>query len=44
MCLLKVDIKLYGFKSTDFKSVVATLKKRGTGTIAKKAAPKKTAK
>jgi hypothetical protein len=33
---MKADIKLYGFKTTDFKGVLATRKKRVT------AAPKKT--
>ena len=41
---MKADIKLYGFKTTDFKGVLATRKKRGTGTAAKKTAAKKTAK
>ena len=41
---MKVDIKLYGFKTTDFKGVLATRKKRGTGTTAKKTAAKKTVK
>jgi hypothetical protein len=41
---MKADIKLYGFKTSDFKGVLATRKKRGTGTAAKKAATKKTAK
>ena len=43
---MKADIKLYGFKTTDFKGVLATRAKRGskTGTAAKKAATKKTAK
>jgi hypothetical protein len=41
---MKADIKLYGFKTTDFKGVLATRKKRGTGTAAKKAAAKKTGK
>ena len=41
---MKADIKLYGFKTTDFKGVLATRKKRGTGTAAKKTAPKRTAK
>ena len=40
---MKSDIKLYGFKTTDFKSVLATRAKRGTGTAAKKAATKKSA-
>lgn len=34
---IKEKIKLFGFKTTDFKGVLATRKKRGT------AAPKKTA-
>lgn len=38
---MKADIKLYGFKTSDFKGVLATRKKRGTGTAAKKAAAKK---
>ena len=37
---MKADIKLYGFKTTDFKGVLATRKKRGTGTVAKKAGTK----
>jgi hypothetical protein len=41
---MKEDIKLYGFKTSDFKGVLATRKKRGTSTAAKKAATKKTAK
>ncbi len=41
---MKADIKLYGFKTTDFKGVLATRKKRGTGTAAKKTTTKKTAK
>jgi hypothetical protein len=41
---MKADIKLYGFKTTDFKGVLATRKKRGTGTAAKKVASKKTTK
>ena len=41
---MKADIKLYGFKTTDFKGVLATRKKRGTGTTAKKAAAKKATK
>jgi hypothetical protein len=41
---MKADIKLYGFKTTDFKGVLATRKKRGTGTTAKKTATKKTVK
>lgn len=39
---MKADIKLYGFKTTDFKGVLATRKKRGTAT--KKVAAKKTTK
>ena len=47
---MKADIKLYGFKTTDFKGILATRTKRGTGTAAaktaavaaKKAAAKKT--
>jgi hypothetical protein len=39
---MKADIKLYGFKTTDFKGVLATRKKRGTTTAAKKTAAKKT--
>ncbi len=39
---MKADIKLYGFKTSDFKGVLATRKKRGTA--AKKAAAKKTMK
>ena len=35
---MKADIKLYGFKTTDFKGVLATRKKRGTDTAAKKTA------
>ena len=38
---MKADIKLYGFKTSDFKGVLATRKKRGTGTAAKKVAAKK---
>ena len=41
---MKADIKLYGFKTTDFKGVLLTRKKRATGTAAKKSAAKKTAK
>jgi hypothetical protein len=39
---MKADIKLYGFKTTDFKGILATRAKRGTGT-ATAAAAKKTA-
>ena len=38
---MKKDIKLYGFKTSDFKGVLATRAKRGT---AKKVATKKTTK
>lgn len=41
---MKADIKLYGFKTSEFKGVLATRKKRGTGTGAKKTAAKKIAK
>lgn len=41
---IKEDIKLFGFKTSDFKGVLATRKKRGTGTAAKKVATKKTTK
>ena len=41
---MKEDIKLFGFKTSDFKGVLATRKKRGTGTVAKKTVAKKTAK
>jgi hypothetical protein len=41
---MKADIKLYGFKTTDFKGVLLTRAKRGTGVAAKKIAAKKTAK
>jgi hypothetical protein len=39
---MKEDIKLFGFKTSDFKGVLATRKKRGTGTAAKKVTAKKT--
>ena len=39
---MKADIKLYGFKTTDFKGVLATRKKRGT--VTKRVAAKKTTK
>ena len=41
---IKEKIKLFGFKTSDFKGVLATRKKRGTGTAAKKTVAKKTAK
>jgi hypothetical protein len=37
---MKEDIKLFGFKTSDFKGVLATRKKRGTAV--KKVATKKT--
>jgi hypothetical protein len=39
---MKSDIKLYGFKTTDFKGVLATRKKRGTAASKKTAAKKVT--
>jgi len=41
---MKADIKLYGFKTSEFKGVLATRKKRGTGITTKKTAAKKTSK
>ena len=43
---MKADIKLYGFRTTDFKGILATRKKRApNGTrAAKKTVAKKTAK
>lgn len=44
---MKSDIKLYGFRTSDFKGILATRKKRspnGTRATAKKAAAKKTTK
>ena len=41
---MKADIKLYGFKTSEFKGVLATRKKRGTGPAAKKVVAKKTPK
>ena len=41
---MKEDIKLFGFKTSDFKGVLATRKKRATGTAAKKTVAKKSAK
>ena len=38
---MKADIKLYGFKTTDFKGVLATRKKRGTKAKADPSAPKR---
>jgi len=40
---MKADIKLYDFKTSEFKGVLATRKKRGTGTAAKKVAAAKKA-
>ena len=41
---MKDDIKLYGFKTSDFKGILLTRKKRATGTAAKKTVTKKTSK
>ena len=42
---MKADIKLYGFKTSEFKGVLATRKKRApNGSVAKKTVAKKTAK
>ena len=41
---MKADIKLYGFKTSEFKGVLVTRKKRATGTAAKKTMAKKTSK
>ena len=42
---MKADIKLYGFKTSEFKGVLATRKKRApNGSVAKKTAAKKTVK
>ena len=42
---MKADIKLYGFKTSEFKGVLATRKKRApNGSVAKKTASKKTVK
>jgi hypothetical protein len=41
---MKADIKLYGFKTSDFKGILLTRKKRATSTVAKKTAAKKTSK
>lgn len=41
---MKADIKLYGFKTSDFKGVLATRAKRGTRTATKKLAVKKVSK
>ena len=41
---MKADIKLYGFKTSEFKGVLATRKKRGTGMATKKTVAKKSSK
>ena len=42
---MKADIKLYGFKTSEFKGVLATRKKRApNGSVAKKTTSKKTVK
>ena len=41
---MKADIKRYGFKTSEFKGVLATRKKRGTATAAKKTVAKKASK
>ncbi len=41
---MKADIKLYGFKTSDFKGILLTRKKRSTGTAAKKTVAKKVSK
>ena len=42
---IKKEIKLYGFKTSEFKGVLATRKKRApNGSVAKKTAAKKTIK
>lgn len=41
---MKADIKLYGFKTSDFKGVLLTRKKRGTAPAAKKTVAKKASK
>lgn len=41
---MKADIKLYGFKTSDFKGILLTRKKRATSTAAKKTASKKSIK
>lgn len=40
---MKADIKLYGFKTSDFKGVLKTRAKRGSKMVTKKVADKKTA-
>ena len=44
LATMKEDIQLFVFKTSDFKGVLATRKKRGTTTAAKKSVAKKTAK
>ena len=44
MAEMKADIKLYGFKTSDFKGVLATRKKRSAGTATKNFSAKKTSK
>ena len=41
---MKEDIKLFGFKTSDFKGVLTTRKKRGTGIAAKKTVTRKSTK
>lgn len=41
---MKADIKLYGFKTNDFKGVLQTRRKRGTVTVGKKISTHKKAK
>lgn len=41
---MKADIKLYGFKTSDFKGILLTRKKRAISTAAKKIAVKKVSK
>jgi hypothetical protein len=38
---MKADIKLYGFKTSDFKGILLTRAKRGTKTKADPSAPKR---
>ena len=40
---MKADIKLYGFKTSDFKGILKTRAKRGSKVAAKKTAAKKVA-
>ena len=44
MAKIKTGIKLYGFQTNDFKGVLATRNKRGTGTAAMKVMAKKSSK